>query len=256
MTDLYCEGVAGGLDVRLIEATLFEIQRTDVRASRIRVLPAGSKGAVAAVVKARRSVGSAVGVCDRDYRPAVLLRQHRANVEKGQFPLSRHCVESYLVEPALLMGLGAWSIADAEAILQEEAEALVWRCAAAGVVEGYNRQFLRALRVPDFDESNSRDQAIGSVEAQLNTLRDEVEQFASGFDVRSAVDEMVQDFQRDGPQWTRVDGKKLAKRVSVRLGKHAPRGGLVKWAMLQIDAGTAEVPTALVTDLTALLNTL
>ena len=257
MTDLFCEGIAGGLDVRLIEFALFEIQRSDVRASRIRVLPAGSKGAVAAVVKAMRSVRPTVGVCDRDYRPAWLLRQHREGVEqKGQFPLSRHCIESYLVEPALLLGLGVWSIAEAEAVLTEEAERLVWDCAAMGVVERYNRQHHRQLSVPSATGLISRSQVVESVGRELNTLRDDVERFSAGFDIGIAVDELVQDFQDDGPQWTRVDGKKLAKRVSVRLGKAVPRGGLAKWTLAQIEAGKAEVPGALLDDLMALLDTL
>ena len=99
---LVCEGVPDGPDVRWIGLVLGKLAESFEPASRIRPLPAGSKADLGATVRGMRKAlrtPHVYAVRDRDYLRAELLGKDEAG---GVYALTRHCLESYLVEPELL----------------------------------------------------------------------------------------------------------------------------------------------------------
>lgn len=245
---VYCEGVQGGLDLRLLEAARQALARAgEARAHDVELRPASSHDAIQSRMSADRANGQVVGgLRDRDYLPRDVLNTLRANPAKA-FPLSRFSVESDLMHPDLLAEASGRTQAEVVDLLETHAEALFWPAAVDGTIQRFNRQHRRDLRQLDTQEPTDEASAQAALATQVERLGDEVAEALRGFPAAEALVEMANDLRTDGPLWTRVDGKRLWSRVQADL---AIRGGL-KTVLGHIEDGRSEVPAGLVAELRA-----
>lgn len=261
-----CEGQPNGLDVRLLERARWEIEQKGriewVR--RLAFFPAGGKGELRAALGARRNLHSGKGVLvlairDRDFLRANAVQTDRlaAVAQAGEgtnakpWPLSRHSVESYLLEPSLLAAVG---IADEiTATVPHLAERQFWRDAARSVLEGL---YLRARRIrPRVEHATpslvDRATAIDAVQRAVTAwLRDSQDQFGqTGATIGAELDLDADDFRRD-PLEHRVHGKDLL----AALAELAKLGDLKDQLVRHVERH--EPPEALVDDLRRFLEQL
>ncbi len=260
---VYCEGTSGGADVRLLEQARAALEAdgwTD--AGRLTLIPAGAWFNLAPVVRAARGAQQGAGRCfavrDRDFMRRADLELDRAQALDEQasdpkaWPLSRHSIESYLLEPAWL----------GNAIEAQELAERIDRLAAA-------RRFLDAVRAalsvvtqavrtrrvsiglaPVPDEPTAR----RVLADRLRALRTDIKAELLIPGARSHLGAILRDFEADGELRTRVDGKRLLRTLEAGLRDDGilPGGGLK--ARLVKHAEEAKPPEPLVQDLRLLVS--
>jgi len=93
---LVCEGEPGGRDINWLGLVLGELAESFELASRVRVVPAGSKANLSATVRGmREALGTrhVYAIRDRDFVPTDLLTK---DVPSGVYSLERYCLEARL----------------------------------------------------------------------------------------------------------------------------------------------------------------
>lgn len=257
-----CEGVANGPDVRLLETARQALLRSLPLADRIVIQPAGSSADLAPSIRAyRRLRGTPVvfAVRDRDFlRPELLEQARAAAVERAQDaararPLSRHSIESYLLEPAFL---AAATGAQVESELAEFARERRWLDLARAALEdaGYHLRATRRGKLGD-DMPRDLDAAARLVRESLAAWGTQAQAALDAARAEALLHAFDRDFRDDGPEWTRVDGKALMARAEEHLRRGPlPGGGLCD--RLLRHAEQHEPPAPLVDDLRAFVERL
>jgi hypothetical protein len=262
---LPCEGVDQGNDVRLLESARQVLAAHIPVVRRISVLPAGSKASFAAVLRAERARARGaprpvVAVRDRDFLERAVLDDLRERAVRSDaevaWPLRRHSIESYVLDPEHLSGAAGVVAADAERLLCDLAEERRWVDAVRGALEDAAYR-VRGPRPPpvcgpigsERDAEDIARRCVGEWAAQVG----------KELEAERAVvklGKLARDFERDGPPWTRVDGKELlvALEIKLRAEGKLPGGGLAR--RLVDHAERARPPGPLVEDLRILFAAL
>lgn len=265
---LLCEGDDQSVDVRLLETARLAVVQSVPIARRVTIRPAGSKVDLPASMRAHRAIrGSKLvfAVRDRDFlredqvraqRIAALSLDAKETVLKA-YPLHRHCVESYLLDPPFLtvaLGLGEKPTPegiDPWKMVNELAEARRWIDICRGTLEALNHE-LRDNRASCETGPTNRQEALAEAQAALAKYQSEAGTLLSGFDVTRELDALDGDLTADGPLWARVDGKKMLGKLDQILCKLLRKGGL-KERLLK-HAETHAAPTPLIEEMRALLQ--
>lgn len=260
---LLCEGVDGGLDVTFLELARRAVQHAQPLALRVAIKPAGSKADLRPAVRARRDVWEkrhVFAVRDRDFLRRPRLEEARRKAlslvedEPPAFPLRRHCIESYLIEPRFVEA--AVGIAGAATKLSELAERRRWVDVCRAALDDVDFR-MRGLRPRMRKETaSSAEEAIRVVERKLEEYRGALVPQTRQPTVSELVQEIIEDFEADGPLWTRVDGCELLAGLRDWLDdqNRLPGGDLHR--LLRKHAERVGPPAPLVEEMTELLGRL
>lgn len=251
---IFCEGVAGGHDVILLEAARISLLSTYPLAEDIDVRPAGSKANLGPLIQTFKDAPSAFGIRDRDFLPRQIVAQQRAKSLRP-YPLSRHCIESYLLDTVTFTAATGVRAEDFEAARDAEAELRIWRDASQGTLD----QFVARHRLNPglgIGIPSDQDSAISQIETALNVFSAEIDHRLASFDVAAELSALVTDFKDDGPLWTRVDGKALLFAIRKRLDPHGRLGERKAFVRRLVTRAERHPPPALRADLAALLETM
>ena len=212
---LLCEGEPNGEDIRWLGLALESLGE----AGRVDVVPCGSKANLRPSLEARRRwhapSTAIVAVRDRDFLTDDLLNK---DLGAGIVPVSRYCLESYMIEPSLIEEV--FTITGVEALLCSMAERRFWTDVGRAVLDAYafdvrNRRGLLSVEDESFD---GRDDVVVVV-------REKIEAFVGSFKVPDVATMVIrhESDMRQGAIWARVDGKELLKSLQIEL----QRGGLL-----------------------------
>ncbi|MDI1429590.1 hypothetical protein [Polyangium sorediatum] len=219
--DLLCEGVPEGLDVRFLEMARFAVQKTLPFAARVGIFDAGSKLDLVPSVRARRTLfkkGYVFAVSDRDFLIRPLLEDRRAKALdlaiEGEglkrltaYPLRRHCIESYLIEPAFIEhALGISGVSD---VLAQMAERRRWIDIVRAVLEDVAYKARQARPRLGDALPTCEGEAVRIVAEKIHAYRDAIQRQTQQEEPSSLVRMFADDFDDDGSLYTRVDGKEL-----------------------------------------------
>lgn len=238
---LVCEGEPEGRDIRWLGLALDKLGV----AKAVEISPSGSKANLVPTVRALRARGQArvYAIRDRDFLHATLLEK---NLGDGLFPLQRHCLETYLLEPELLEA--AVGAREMKSKIEQLAEERFWLDVGRAVLEDF--AFSLRTRRPTFDDEDGMPVDRSETERKLKSKLEEFSGHLKIPDVAAGVDRFQHDMQ-DDPKWTRVDGKSLFKAVEKEL---APGGDLER--KLFVWCSEKGAPDALVRDVRLALEKL
>jgi len=229
---LYCEGTAGSLDVDLLDRARRALEsRTNGHplARVVEIRSAGSKLNLKPLLTAVRDADSRArvyAVRDRDFLPRELATKLRGSPRVEPWPLQRHSIESYLIDPGHLdSALGQSSLdATSDGAHFEPWVALLERLAAEqfwpDVVTACREQIafdIRSVR-PATPEVSNREQASAAVQALVAAFPEKV-RLALPSSPDDLVNHYERDFAEDGPVWTRVRGDRLLAKLLQRVEK-------------------------------------
>lgn len=266
---LLCEGEDGGEDARLLELARAAIEIDTPIARRITIRPAGSKLDLPAAMRAHRVLRRSrlvFAVRDRDFLRADQVRTARGTAlspdirdnELKAYPLFRHCIESYLLDPVFLgRALGEElrpAGIDIVERIQQLAAARHWMDICRGTLETMNRKLRDGNRAACKTEPKTRNDAIAEAQGALTRYRAKALEVLDGFDVAREVDALDADMAADGPLWARVDGKEMLAQLEQEL-RAVPRlkGGELKKRLLK-HADAHAVPEPLIEEMRTLLQ--
>lgn len=187
--------------------------------------------------------------------PQGLLQRERSraitDIKPPAYPLRRHCIESYLIDPPFLeSAIGATGVAGR---LEEMARQRRWHdvCRAALDEAAYE---VRGERPKLASAPGSLEQAIDVVRQALSTYEGSIHAALRRRDAEGRVRAFDEDFSADGPLWTRVDGKELLASLELSLRPSpALRGGNLANRLLRY-AEQEGPPAPLVEDMKELLT--
>ncbi len=258
--DVICEGVRNGRDIRLLEASRQMLLRErDVDSDLVSLIgfqPLGGKPDLVPGLRVmRRMFGGesqlSVAIRDRDFLREVEWKKDRAAAMTDSdqlakaWPLSCHCMESYLLDPEILLGAGI--ARDAIAQLPDLARSRLWVDVARSVLETVRHRIARSRPgVPDEKrrEITSRDACAREVSAALARWRADTG-VPVDLEVDSEIEADAADFEAHGPLVRRVDGKELLGDLA-RLVNKSPEK-LAEILVRRVEESAA--PAALVGDL-------
>ena len=232
---LLCEGVDQGPDVRLLESARRALRHVLPLAELVTVRPAGGLEELNDRVRAGKhhtSGEKVFGIRDRDFLTAKLLAEFRDRATQhpplGPWPLSRHTVESYLLDPAYVAtvtGIAAEVVAQA---LDDLATARLWHDAGRATLR---RAAFEVKRQEWPDSPKAWDEA--GVLAELPGILAKWQADSASLpvmkDSAGTCHEFVADFQKE-TLWTRVDGKHLLGPLSTRLRSQDLKHDLLAYA--------------------------
>lgn len=260
---LLCEGVAAGPDVRLFEAARHALAGRHRIASAIEVFPASSKADLMPTLRALQSVRGPncriVAVRDRDFLTTESLTSMRAGAQTSPptaaYPLARHCLESYLIEPAFVEAAAGYPATAVERLLRSTAEVRVWNDVVRAVLEA--RAFkARKLRPTTSQGAKDRDTAIERISEALAGWSDDLADIRNTEYVGAEVDAWYAGMAANEP-WTRVDGKELMAALERQLRNLGlPQGGGGLRSHLLRHAEQHVPPEPFVAELSALFTAL
>jgi hypothetical protein len=185
-------------------------------------------------------------VRDRDFLPTELLGK---DVPAGVYSLERHCLESYLLEPAVVEA--AFGLRDVEARLFALAERRFWPDVGQAVLDALGYELRKDRPHIEADAPADKTEMTRTLKAKLQAFRDELA--AKPLDVEGLVERFEHDL-RSAPVWMRVHGKELLKSLATSLGASVPGGDiereLFKWC------SNREPPAPLVAEVKRILESL
>ncbi len=252
---VFCEGADNGPDIRLIEAARFALEGESELAQETEVRAAGSRGDLNPLLRLEHRFGDVRALRDRDFSPRGVVDAQRAKPHRS-FPLSRHCIESYLLDTGLISGIAGIPSDEYESLRDAAAAERLWMDVHRGVIEQFcARHRLHPAR--GTEQVRDRAAATAAVETSLNAFLARIETRMDSFDVAHEVEAMRLDMQRDGPLWSRVDGKKLLRDIHGRLNRKGMRlGKQQRFEQALLTRAELDPPAALVDDVRALLETI
>ncbi|MCB9543462.1 MAG: hypothetical protein H6703_13575 [Myxococcales bacterium] len=252
---IFCEGVARGADVRLLEAARAALVVTHPLADRVELRAANAWTSLTPLLGAFKDEPSPVrAIRDRDFLPHDFVAGQRLK-PASPFPLTRHCIESYLLDSSTFIAVAGVALPAYEAARDEVADEREWPDAAQGVLDQYIRQHRHH---PQLDKAAITDRAaaITAVEASLDGFSQRADHWPEVIDVSAALDAMSADFHADGPLWARVDGKKLLSSLRDRFDPTGKLGDRDAFRDRLVNHAVLHPPPALRADLAALLETM
>jgi len=233
---LFCEDEANRPTVRLLLIAVQELRREVQIAASVEPRPVGGKSDVKVRVRhAREDRKRAFGVRDRDFLERKLLdeQRRRALLIDSKFadawPLRRHCVESYLIEPAFLASVLGRTEAEWQGMLDELATARRWPDLVRAALTDVRWQMSR-LDWPHASASvSTRDEAFAEISTQCAEMARVAGEALDTGRVRAKLEALELDFTADGPLSLRVDGRGLLKALGARLKQEGrePKAGLL-----------------------------
>lgn len=266
---LLCEGEDQGVDVRLLETARVALEHAIPIARRVTIRPAGSVVDLPASMRAHRAIrGSRLvfAVRDRDYLRSnqvsaareAALDPHTGEGQLKPYPLGRHCIESYLLDPAFLGGALGEEVRpagiDLVARIEHLAGARRWVDICTGTLEAINRDLRNKNRASCKTEPKSRQEALTEALEALARYRRKAGDILAGVDIALELDALTADIAADGPLWTRVNGKEILDQIEQEL-RVVPRlkGGDLKQRLL-MHARTHAAPEPLIEEMRELLQ--
>jgi hypothetical protein len=244
---LVCEGEPRGRDIRWLNLVLGHLAASFEPAGRVRVVPSGSKADLGATVRGMREAlrtRRVYAVRDRDFLRGELLAKDEP---AGVHSLQRHCLESYLVEPAVLEEV--FGLDGAEARLADMAERRFWPDVGRAVLDAIAYELRRDRPHLGEEEPSDKAEVTRVVRLKLQLFRDD--HAARPVDVDALVTQFERDM-RSAPLWTRVNGKELMKALAGDLGPAIP-GGDIEAALFRW-CSNASPPSPFVAEVKALLE--
>lgn len=255
MLTIFCEGVEQGPDIRLLEAARVALQDDLPIAEDAEIRAAGSRGDLNPLLRLDHRRTTVRALRDRDFTPQAMLDRQRQKPHRA-YPLSRHSIESYLLDSKLFSKVIGVDRDIYEKARDEEAHARLWTDVGRGVIEQF---CIRHRLHPSTGTASPGDRpaAISTVETSLNTFLARVEKRLEEFELAAEIDDMHRDMISNGPVWARVDGRSLLWALRDRFDSDGKRFGKRRDLRDRLVA-RAEIqpPAALIEDLRGLLLTL
>lgn len=252
---LFCEDSESGLTKRLIGASLAELEKEPACAFAAVIRPEGSRSKSDVMVWtkfARQKKVRAFGLRDRDFLSSDLLKQgresafHESPESVKPWPLSRHCIESYLLDDDLIKSaLPSVDVALFHARVDQAAEARFWWDVARATVEDLLFRRRNLPRPSVRERPVDRASALDAARSIATKIRREVAEADTDAVLEASFEKLERDMKDDGPLRHRVDGKELLKDISRILSADIPVRDLV--ATLQKKA-MVQPPRALLDD--------
>lgn len=200
-----------------------------------------------------RGDGRVFAVRDRDFLPQDLLEGYRRDAtigaEPAPFPLRRHCIESYLCEPAFVAAATGLDVGE---FIEERANDSFW----TDVCRACLRQVEYDAREPRVTlAANPRDEpeAVAALRQALDAYRGRLAGTVDPGSAEQMVAAFAADFAADGPVWTRIDGKKLLADIGRRWPEASQLPGGLGGRLLK-HAEAHGAPEPLVTEMRHLLG--
>jgi hypothetical protein len=233
---LFCEDEENGPTVRVLEVAVQALRREVSLAASIAPRPVGGKSDVKVRMRHTRQVGGcAFGVRDRDFLERNLLDKQRRRAlstdakSAEAWPLCRHCIESYLIEPAFLASVvPGRTEAEWHDVLEELAAARRWADLVRAALTDARWQMSR-LDWPHARAVSSREEALAEIAIQCAEMAKVAGEALSEKCVCAKLEALDADFAADGPLALRVDGKELLRALGARLKEEGqePKAGLL-----------------------------
>lgn len=234
---LFCEDLPNRPTARLLVIAVQSLRHELQIAGGVEPLPIGGKSDVKVRVRhAREDRRKAFGVRDRDFLERPLLDKQRSRallLEPGSaeaWPLRRHCIESYLLDPAYLVSVLGSTEDEWRTMVKELAEERVWTDLVRAALTDARWQISR-LDWPHAGASVlTRQDALAEISAQCAEMAGVAGDALNEKRVQDKLDALALDFAADGPLTLRVDGKELLKALGARLRGEGrePKGGLLE----------------------------
>lgn len=258
---LYCEDEERRPTVRLLFLALDALKREVRIAGAIDPRPTGSKEDVKVRVRhARRDRLRAFSVRDRDFLERSLvddMRRKALHVDWNTaepWPLSRHAIESYLLDPPFLtQALPSRTEAQWKTLLDHMAEARRWTDLLRATLVDLRWRVSRVEWTGTDAHLTSKDEALAELSSRFAKTKADIETALREPDARTKLESLEKDFAADGPLVHRVDGKRLLKALDEHLVQEGTRraGGLLE--ALLTHAERHGCPQVLLDDLRPLL---
>lgn len=258
-----CEGQPAGHDLRSLERARSAIEQGGgmewVRA--VKLVPAGGKGELRSELRLRRRIfhGQPIrfaAIRDRDFLRSEDVQSYRNEAVKltgdQAWPLARHSVESYLLDPALLASVGVSP--EIVASLPAFAAQRLWYDLACSSVEVVrllaNRERIQ-ITAP-IDALTSREAAVAAAKRATESWQVRVDSLfvQTGARIEVEIDSDAKDFLSGPLLEHRVHGKDLLATVASSAGMSDLSDRLVR----QVERSSP--PQSLVDDLCVFLNQL
>lgn len=256
---LYCEDVAGRPSVRLLELARAHLVGEVPIAASVDIRPFGSEANLRPVVRLEREQGRrAFAVRDRDFLTRALVDGGRAKhfertTDVAPWPLSRHCIESYLLEQTFLERALPDCKVEWAVVLEELARGRRWTDLARATIQDLNWRLRNLRGRRGTAEATSRDEAIALVRAASAGVGPGLTAELTEERFLAKLNELDRDFDADGPLACRVDGRKLLGALEERLGLQGSKGGLLNALLRHAERRDGGPPSSLVGDVRALL---
>lgn len=255
---LLCEDRDKGRSEKLIGAAVQALRRAVPFAQAVQSIGVSSKNDVQVRTKFARAEKLRVfGVRDRDYLLQSLVQGLRASAfartpqDVKPWPLSRHSIESYLLDDDVLshVTLPTGTPEVLRAALDRVVAGRQWLDAARGTLEDLAFR-VRRVRQEDIEgRPADRSAALAEVERVAQRMRLGLAEESQAERLTGQFDALAADMMSDGPLRCRVDGRELIYDLETALG--LPRGflldSLTKRALLS-------PPVALVADIRTVLE--
>jgi hypothetical protein len=258
---LYCEDEERRPTVRLLFLALEGLKGDIPLAEAIGPRPTGSKEDVKVRVRhARRDKVRAFSVRDRDFLDRSRVDEMRWKALRADWrtaepwPLSRHAIESYLLDPRFLaQALPSRTEAQWRTLLDEMAEARKWTDLLRAALVDLRWRISRVEWAGTDSLLASRDEALTELSLRFAQTRAAIEAALREPDARAKFESLEKDFAADGPLVHRVDGKRLLKALDERLVQEGSRRAEGLLGFLLTHAERHGCPQALLDDLRPLL---
>ncbi len=192
---------------------------------------------------------------DEERRPTVrLLFLALDALKREPWPLSRHAIESYLLDPPFLtQALPSRTEVQWKALLDHMAEARRWTDLLRATLVDLRWRVSRVEWTGTDAHLTSKDEALAELSSRFAKTKADIETALREPDARTKLESLEKDFAADGPLVHRVDGKRLLKALDEHLVREGTRraGGLLE--ALLTHAERHGCPQVLLDDLRPLL---
>ncbi len=257
---LFCEDKPGGRSQRILDAAVSELRGTLPFAGAIRTIGVLGKNDVVVRAKfARSQTGPklrVLAVRDRDFLRAPLVTDARAHAYDSDWarvtpwPLSRHCIESYLLDDDVLDALPLASRpTGAQPVIDRAAAARQWLDVTRGTLDDLAYRVRQVRQTSILEPPSDRETAIAAVQHVATAMQRALTDAGAPEALTKHLDALAADMSTDGPLRHRVDGRELVYDVERALGRH--RGSLLDALSQQ---ARKKPPAALVAEMKAVLE--
>ncbi len=229
---MFCED-EDGFSEKLLNVALQELRPTFPAAAAVEAIGAASKNDVKVRIKfARLDKVRAFGVRDRDFLERGLVERAREQAFADTpgtvepWPLSRHCMESYLLDDDILLPtLPHVAPDELLSIVENLAKGRRWLDVARGTLEDLTFRLRKLERVSIELEARDRDEALRAVREAAERIRAGMTSAFEDDLLAQKLDSLHADVVGEGRPRDRADGKALLGALEAELGKRGLLAG-------------------------------
>jgi hypothetical protein len=226
---LYCEDRSNGRSQRILEAAVGRLRGVLPFAPAVRPVGVTSKNDVQVRTKFARAQTKpslrVFGLRDRDFLTRPLVADGRGRAFDADFqrvtpwPLSRYCIESYLLDDDVL-GVAAPEIAldVVHAAIDAAAGARLWLDVTRGTLEDLAYRLRKVRQGAVEGRPLDRAATLRAVLDAADAMRAELADASAEKLVTDHLDALAADMAEDGPLRSRVDGRELVYDLEPALG--------------------------------------